>query len=69
MPEVALVYGDDYHILSNESSYQPTDPESLLIVGRVSVLDIGLLNSLVLKVELVRHDLPQSYCRRYLLFR
>ena len=62
MPKVTFIYGDEDDFLLDELSNKSADPKSLLIERGISILGICFLNSLVLKVEFLFHDLSQSYC-------
>ncbi len=58
MLEVALVDRYDDGIFDKELSKESASPEALLIVDRVSVLEVCLLEGFVPQVELLLHDLP-----------
>ena len=61
MFEVALVDRDDDCIFDEELSKESASPEALLIVDRVSVLEVCLLEGFVPQVELLPHDLPHYW--------
>jgi hypothetical protein len=56
--EVALVDGDDDGVFDEELGKESASPEALLVVDRVSVLEVCLLEGFVPQVELLLHDLP-----------
>ncbi len=60
MSEVALINTYDNCVFLKELCHQATDPDPLLIEGTLSVLGVGFVKLLVLKMELVPHYLPNG---------
>ena len=61
MPEVTFINGDDDCPINEELAKQSTYPQPLLIVERVSVLDVCLLKALVLELEGLLHHIPDDH--------
>ena len=69
MPEVTFINRNDDGVFNKELSQQSTDPQSLLIVEGVSVLNVRFLKALVPKLESLLHYLPNDSGGGHLLSR